>query len=243
MSPVVHTVKPTPTRESLCAPARTALFTELLNDNHDAWKVARKERAYSFCREFGHDHPLLPFGLLVLTTEPGKPQTFDFYSARGKHSLLTTYGDEVREAAQILMDREYIIALYTKSAIQHGQENWEHHLSFSGDQLTRRTTTLKHRAPLFDKIVGSTFNPLSSSPVGTGALSLPRYRAGLVISQHENEVPVVRCQISYPREIEMTFSSSRLCKGLDAITGEMVSFISDLNRRVETQRYLDEGNF
>lgn len=226
-----------------CAPAQSSLFAELLSSNHDDWRVVRKERAHSFYREIGHDHPRLPFGSLVLTTEPGKPQTFDFYSARGRYSLLRTYGDEVRHAAQILMDREYIISLYTRSAANRAQQNWDHHLSFSGEQLTERSTTLRYSAPLYQKIVGSTHFALTPPPAGRCDISLPRHQAGLVVFQRENEVPVARCLISYPRKMEMTFSSSRLSQGLDAITGEMVGFISELNRDVENRRFLDSGDF
>lgn len=243
MSLVVHKT-PTPSlAETSCSPAPSNLFTELLGPNHDAWRVVRKDRCFSFYREVGHDHPRLPFGSIVLTTEPRKPQTFDFFTASRKYSLLTTYGDEVRQAAQVLMDREYIIALFTNSAVRESAKNWDHHLSFSGEQLTERSTTLRHGSPLYQKIIGTTYLPLSPLARARGELALPRYQAGLVVFQREAEAPFVRCLISYPRKMEMTFSSSRLTQGLDAITGEMVCYISELNRSVDNRRYLDSGDY
>ncbi len=243
MSLVVHKTPSSSLPEASSSPARSNLFTELLGPDHDAWRVVRKDRRFSFYREIGHDHPRLPFGSMVLTTEPGTPQSFDFYSKGGKRSLLVTYGDEVRQAAQVLMDREYLIALFTKSATRLSQSSWDHHLSFSCDRLIERSTTLRKGSPLFQKVVGSTHLPSSPPSVERKYLSLPRNHAGLAVSQYGQEAPLVRCLISYPRKIEMSFSSSRLLQGLDAITGEMVDFISDLNRSVETRRFFDNGDF
>ncbi len=243
MSLAAHKTSPTASPVNSGAPAQSHLFAELLSPNHDAWRVVRKDRSYTFYREVGHDHPRLPFGSIVLRTEPGRPLSFDFYTGRGRRSLLPTYGDEVRQAAQILMDPEYIIALFTKSAVRHSQKSWDHHLSFSGEQLTERSTTLRHGSPLYQRIVGSTHLSLSSLSVGRGELSLPRNEAGLVVSQRERQTPLVRCLISYPRKIEMNFFSSRLTEGLDAITSEMVCLISQLNRGVEERRFFDDNDF
>ena len=241
MAPVVHkTSDPSPQRSS-CAPLQSNLFVELLSPDHDAWRVVRKDRTYSFYREIGHEHPRLPFGSIVLTTQPGKPQSFDFYSGRGRRSLLNTYGDEVQQAAQILLDREYIIALFTRAAVANNQRNWDHHLTFSGDQLTERSTSLRAGAPLYEKLVGNTYLPGTPSSSTHGTLSLPHNQAGIVVSQRENDAPIARCLISFPRMTELTFVSSRLNAGLDAITGEMVGLITELNRSVENRRYFDEG--
>lgn len=228
---------------SCCAPVQSNLFNELLGPNHDAWHVVRKERSYSFYREVGHNHPRLPFGSIVLTSEPGRPQTFDFDSGRRKHSLLRTYGDEVPRAAQILMDREYIIGLFTRCAVEFGRKYWDHHLSFCGDQLKERCATLRYGTPLFDRIVGTTHSRFSRSAGSKDGLSLPRTEVGLVVSQHDNQVPLVRCLLSNPRAIQATFSSSRLTQGLDAITAALVGLIQDLNRDVEDRGLLDGGDF
>ncbi len=243
MSPAVTTSPRTSIAGGPCAPVQSKLFNELLGPNHDAWRVVRKERAFSFYREIAHDHPRLPFGSIVLTTEPGRPQTFDFYSGRGKHSLLETFGDEVPRAAQILMDREHIISLFTKCAVDMSRSNWDHHLSFSGDQLKERCAILRHGSPIFNRLVGVTHSRFIRPAGGREEISLPRNHAGLVVSQIEHDVPSVRCLISYPRTIETTFFSSRLTAGLNAITGEMVELITELNRSVDGRGFLDSGEF
>jgi hypothetical protein len=244
MSLVVHkTALPTSHTAPSCAPLQSNLFSELLGPDHDAWRVARRDRAYSFYREVGHDHPRLPFGSIVLTTEPGKPQTFDFYSGRRKHSLLQTFGDEVPRAAQILMDREHVISLFTRCAVDLGRKNWDHHLSFCGDQLKERCATLRYGTRLFDHVVGNTHSRFSRPISGREELSMPRTDAGLVVSQYDNGVPVLRCLIANPRTIEATFASSRLVPGLDAITGAMVGHIQELNRSVEDRGLFGGGEF
>lgn len=243
MSLAVTTSSRTSIAGGALPPVQSNLFHELLGPNHDAWRVMQRDRAYSFYREIGHDHPRLPFGSLVLTTEPGRPQTFDFYSGRGKHCLLGTYGDEVPRAAQILLDREHIISLFTKAASDLSRKNWDHHLSFSGDQLKERGASLRHGSPLFERIVGTTHTRFRRPPAGAEELSLPRIQAGLVVSQVEHDSPMVRCLISYPRTIEATFFSSRLTVGLDAITGEMVELITELNRSVDGRGFAGGGEF
>ena len=243
MSLAAHKTSPTASPVNSGAPAQSHLFAELLSPNHDAWRVVRRDRAFSFYREIGHDHHLLPFGSIVLTTEPGRPQTFDFYSGRGRHSLLATYGDEVPRAAQILMDRERVISLFTKSAVVLSRKNWDHHLSFSGDQLKERCAALRHGSPLFERVVGATHTGFRPSSAGAEEISLPRIQAGLVVSQVEQESPMARCLISYPRTIEAIFFSSRLTVGLDAITGAMVELITELNRSVEGRGFVDGGEY
>jgi hypothetical protein len=215
-------------------PQQSRLFRELLDTNHDAWRVTRKDRAWGFYREIDYGHKSLPFGSVVLTTEPGKPLTFDFYSGRGKHSLLNTYGDEVAHAAQTLIDREYIISLFTKYGRELSSKNWDHHLSFSGEQVTERSAQLRVGTPAHERIVG--LAPPRSSRLAeyraTGIVGMPRH-PGLMVSQHEGDVPFVECLVSYPRTIEATFFSSRLRVGLYAITEAMASLVIEHNRSVE----------
>jgi hypothetical protein len=96
---------------------------------------------------------------------------------------------------------------------------------------------------LFDRIVGTTHSRFSRSAGSKDGLSLPRTEVGLVVSQHDNQVPLVRCLLSNPRAIQATFSSSRLTQGLDAITAALVGLIQDLNRDVEDRGLLDGGDF
>lgn len=222
---------------SLGVARQSALFGELLDMNHDAWRVTRTGHEWCFYREVGHPESSLPFGCVVLKSSPGQPLSCDFYTSGGKHSLLNTYGDEVVRAAQSLIDREYIIALVTKSARGLGIDNWNHSLSFSGSHVTERSAHLRGGAPLYDRIVGSDWPAIQRTDPSHGrSLSARRHRPGLVLSQHEHDVPVVRCLISYPRTIETTFASSRLRAGLYAVTEEMVSLVVEHNRAVEEQR-------
>lgn len=219
------------------AARQSALFAELLDENHDAWRVARKDHVWCFYREVGDGGSSLPSGCVVLTSSPGKPLSCDFYTSGGKHSLINTYGDEVVRAAQSLIDREYIIALITKSARGLGIDNWNHSLSFSGSQVTERSAHLRGGTPIYDRIVGSDWPAMQRvAPFYGSSLSARRHQPGLVVSQHENDVPVVRCLISYPRLIETTFASSRLRTGLYAVTEEMASLVVENNRAVEEQR-------
>lgn len=228
---------------TLSGPSRSRLLSELLDANHDAWHVGRKGHSWSFYREIGHEHPLLPFGSVVLTTAIGKPQTFDFYSGRGKRSLLTTYGEEVAHATQTLTDREYVISLFTTCAREPGASTWDHRLRFCGDHLTERCVSLRYGTAIYDRIVGAPRPQLSRLSIKHERLVPPRIQAGLFVSQHDNDVPMARCLISYPRTIEATFFSSRLRAGLEAITGNKVSLIAELNRSAARRGYLDESDF
>lgn len=216
---------------------QSALFTELLDSNHDAWRVTRKDHVWCFYREVGDGANSLPSGCVVIKNSPGQSLRCDFYTSGGKHSLVNTYGDEVVRAAQRLIDREYIIALVTKSARGVGIDNWNHSLSFSGSQVTERSAQLRGGTPLYDRIVGSDWPAIQRAAPCHGRTVLARpLQPGLVVSQHENDVPVVRCLISYPRLIETTFASLRLRAGLYAVTEEMASLVVENNRAVEEQR-------
>jgi hypothetical protein len=219
------------------------LFSELLDENHDAWHVVRKGMAWSFYREIGHDHPRLPFGSIVITTEPGKPQSLDFYSTRSRHSLIQTYGDEVARAAQVLMDRERLIEMFNKCAVSLSSKHWLQNLGFNGSHVTERTAKLKMGTPIYEKIVGTACSRFSRASFRRGELRMPKVEPGVMVSQYDNEIPRAECLISYPRTIEATFFSSRLQTGLNHITEAMVSLIVRHNRAVEGQRSFDEGTF
>lgn len=241
MPVAVHNPTTVESLATMSGPLPSRLISELLDGNHDAWRVCRQGRSWTFYREIGHGHPRLPFGAIVLKTEPGKPQTFDFYTSRGKRSLLPTYGEEVCRAAQALMDREYVIGLFTKCAVDLSSKNWDHQLSFCGDQLKERSARLRYGTDLYDRIVGTPLGRFSKHPTGGDEAAHPRKAPGLVVFQRENDVPWVQCLISYPRRIENSFYSSRLTEGLEAVTGEMVSVITELNRSVDNGRYFDGG--
>jgi hypothetical protein len=215
---------------------QSALFTELLDSNHDAWRVIRKDHVWCFYREVGDGESSLPSGCVVIKNSPGQSLRCDFYTSGGKQSLLNTYGDEIVRAAQSLVDREYIIALVTKSARGLGIDNWNHSLSFSGSHVTERCAHLRGGTSLYDRIVGSDWAASQRAALSHGiSLSALRLQPGLVVSQRDNDVPIVRCLISYPRIIETTFASSRLRAGLYAVTEEMVSLVVENNRAVEEQ--------
>jgi len=217
-------------------PLQSKLFDELLDRDHDAWHVGRKGCAWSFYREIERGHSRLPHGAVVITSEPGKPQTFNFYSRRCSHSLIQSYGDEVAHAVQVLTDRERIIDIFTKCAASLSSQNWDQYLSFSGSQVTERTVKLRMGTPVYEKIVGTACSRFSRAAFRRGELRIPKAEAGLMVSQFDNEVPRAHCLISYPRTIEATFFSSRLREGLNDITEEMVSLIVRHNRTIEEQR-------
>ena len=217
-------------------PLQSKLFRELMDADHDAWHVGRKGRAWTFYREIERGHSRLPHGAVVITTEPGKPQTFNFYSRRGSHSLIQTYGDEVAHAAQVLMDRERIIAMFSTCAASLSSQHWDQHLSFSGSQVTERTAKLRIGTPVYEKIVGTGCSRFSRAAFRRGELRMPKAEPGLMVSQFDNDVPLAQCLISYPRTIEATFFSSRLREGLNDITEGMVSLIVGHNRTIEEQR-------
>jgi hypothetical protein len=243
MSLAVQTTSHTQNLPAIGRPLQSRLFQELLDRDHDAWHVVRNGRAWSFYREIGHDHPRFPFGSIVLTTEPGKPQSLDFFSGRGRHSLIQTYGPEIAHAAQTLMDRERILEMFNKFAATLSSKHWDQHLSFSGSQLTERTAKLRVGTPTYERIVGTACSRFSRRAFRRGELSMPQTPPGLMVSQFDNEAPLAQCLIAYPRTIEAAFFSSRLREGLYDVTGSMVSMIVRHNREAERQRSFDEGNF
>ena len=221
---------------SLGVARQSALFGELLDMNHDAWRVTRTGHDWCFYREVGHGESSLPFGCVALKSSPGQPLSCDFYTSGGRHSLLNAYGDEVARAAQSLIDREYLIALVTKGARGLGSDNWNLSLSFSGSHVTERSAQLREGTSVYERIIGSGL-PTTPRPAPCQPRAKEhRQQPGLFVSQHEQDVPVVRCLISYPRTIEATFASSRLRAGLYAVTEEMASMVVEHNRAVEEQR-------
>jgi hypothetical protein len=218
------------------APARSRLFAELLDSNHDAWRAFRDGEKWTFYREIGDGRPHLPYGAVVLTTEPGKPQTLDFFSTKGKRSLLATYADEVGAAAQQLIEREHIIALFTHLARQLECQSWDHKLSFCGAQVSERCVELQVGTPTYQRLVGDM--KARTAPRTAVGLSHPArtQKLGLSVSQHEQNPPFVECCITYPRPIQARFFSFRLAGGLDVITNPMASVVTEHNRNLE-ERY------
>ena len=226
----------TPRARHELAAAGSRLFSELLDTNHDAWRVFRDGPKWTFYREVGGRGSRAPLGAVVITSEPGKPQTCDFYSARGKRSLLTTYGDEVPRAAQTLIERERVITLFSKLASSLDAANWDHNLSFCGVAVLERRVQLRSGTRAFQQLVGDVKGRMTVSPSG-GFRALPTIGTpGISVSEHEGTAPYVQCSITYPRPLNVTFFSSRLREGVHAITDRMVSMVVEHNRSVQPDR-------
>ena len=221
-------------------PTRSRLFTELLDTNHDAWMVSREGGKFTFYREVGNGRAHVPFGSIVLTTGPGISQTLDFYSAKGKRSLLASYGHEVATAAQCLMDREYAISLFNGLAHTLRCQDWDHKLSFMGTEVSERRAELRAGTPAFQRLVGSV--QWGAPPESTVFLKNLAYkhRCVLAVSQFDHHSPLIECRSTYPRMIEATFFSTRLTSGLDVITNPMATLVVEHNRNLE-RRYGEFG--
>jgi hypothetical protein len=224
----------------LVAPARSHLFSELLDANHDAWRVLRKGDTWTFYREIGEGRVHLPLGAVTLTTGPGVQQTLDFVSTKGTRSLLPTYGPEVAAAAQHLMDREYCVELFSRLARMSTSSFWDYKLSFCGARVTERYAKLRESTPIFQRVAGDA-NEIGIAR-GSSCFSYhgPTQRPGLVVSQHEQKRPLIECYITYPRPITMRFFSSKLTVGLEAITNPTASLVLELNGNLE-QGYREFG--
>ncbi len=209
------------------------LFSELLDINHDAWRVFKNGNQWTFYREIGEQPGLYPSASIVLTTEVGKPQTLDLYTRRGRRSLMTSYGDEVPRAAQELIDRERIISLYSKLAYHLDPSSWDHNLSFAGVDVTERRVALRSDAPVYGRIVGDIKARLVGGARGTWK-TLPHSGVpGIKVSEYEGGPPLVEYDLTYPRPLAGKFFSTRLRQGLHYITCQMVSMVVDHNRGVE----------
>jgi hypothetical protein len=220
----------------LVAPARSRLFTELLDANHDAWRVLRDGDTWTFYREIGDGRAHLPHGSIVLSTGPGTPQTLDFFCSKGRRSLVVSYGDEVAAAAQCLMEREHAIALFNGIASRGTCQNWDHKLSFIGIEVSERCAELRAGTAIFKRLAG---DAKAGAVLGSSAAATKigmKQRLGLAVSQHENHSPFMECHITYPRPIQARFFSSRLAVGLEAITNPMAALVIEHNRNLE-QRY------
>ena len=241
MHPVVSTNKDISQLAVPTAPTTSRLFTELLDLDHDAWRVSRIEGKWIFYREVGGDRSSIPLGSVVITTEPGKPPTLDFYSARGKRSLVTTYADELPGAISLLVEREHVISLFTKLARGLDSAHWDNYLTFCGANVMERRSSLSAGTDAYLHLVGDAKSLiLAPTPENSFPTKL-RYPAGIVVSQYEHETPLMQCSITYPRAIEATFFCSRLTKGLDLITETMVSLVIQHNRNLE-ERYREPGD-
>lgn len=209
------------------------LFSELLDPNHDAWRVFKNGHQWAFYREIGGRAGTIPAGSVVLTTEVGKPQTLDIYTAKGRRSLMTTYADEVPSAAQELIDRERVLSLFSKLAYHLDPSSWDHNLSFAGVEVTERRVALRADAPVYDRLVGDAKARLVGAS-GSAWRALPHSGSpGLRVSEYEGAPPLVEYDLAYPRAIHGRFFSSRLRQGLHSITYQMVSLVVEHNRSLE----------
>ena len=224
------------TRSDARATSSSRLLAELLDANHDAWRVFRDFDRWTFYREVGGSGSSAPLGAVVLTSERGKPQTFDFYSARRKRSLLVSYGDEVSSAVQTLVERERVISLFTKLSHRLDARSWDHYISFSGVAVVERRVQLRPDSEAYHKLVGDVRGRVMVSPGGSVRALPPLGSPGVTVSEHEGAAPFVHCSITYPRPLQMTFFSSRLRVGLHVITDGMVSLVVEHNRSVERDR-------
>lgn len=235
---VVNTKKDPSQLASPTAPATSRLFSELLDLNHDAWRVSRNNGKWFFYREVGGGLSSSPQGSVVITSEIGKPQTLDFYSAKTKRSLLNTYADEVPRALRILIEREHIISLFTKLARGLDSTNWDNNLTFCGVNVVERRVSLRVGTHPYARLIGDAKSWMNGPALENTFSSQLRNPPGIVVFQREHKAPYVQCAISYPRAIEANFFSSRLMKGLDAVTEPIVSLVVKHNRNLE-ERYRD----
>jgi hypothetical protein len=135
------------------------------------------------------------------------------------------------------MDREYVIALFSRCAQGRVRELWNHSLSFAGAHVTERSAQLRPGTPIYERIVGCDLPPIPRVVARSErAEHTRRPEPGVFISQSGDESPTIQCLIAHPRTMDLTFSSLRLRPGLHAITKRMASLISESNRRVEEQR-------
>ena len=215
------------------SPRSSRLMAELLDSNHDAWRVFRCQSAWTFYREVGDGGGALPLGAVVMKTAPGQSQSIHFHSAHGSRSLIHSYGDEVPRAIQLLIDRERLISLFTRASFDSDPRMWDHSLSFSGTEVSERRVSLRGDAPLFERLVGNARSRISGFAGTRGQSSSSAVAPGIAVFEHDGQPPTVECSIIYPRPINLIFHSSRLRIGLNALTNGMVSLVVEHNRSVE----------
>jgi hypothetical protein len=208
------------------------VISELLDLDHDAWKIQLNGHRSTFYRETGGKGSVLPFGAIAITSAPYKPQKMTFHCAAGTHSILEAYRDDLPEMVDTLLSRERAISLFNGLARTIHSTHWEHNLGFAGTLVTKREIRLRSDAPLFQKLVES-LPPLATLPLlGASKPHPERAPAGIVVEQLEGAAPVMRCTLNYPREISLTFQSARLWKGLRAVTDTLVNLVVEHNREL-----------
>lgn len=215
------------------SPPTSRLFSELLDANHDAWRVFRNGQLWTFYREIGRPAGGLPTGAVVLTSEVAKPQTCDLYTSKGRRSLVASYSEEIPKAVQALIDRERVISLFSRLAYCLDPSSWDHNLSFSGVDVIERRVALRSDVPAYERLVGDAKGRMVSG--GRGSVrSLPHSGGpGLRVSEFDTSSPLVEYDLTYPRHISGRFLSSRLRQGLHSITHQMVALVVDHNRALE----------
>ncbi len=147
--------------------------------------------------------------------------------------MLEAYRDDLPDIVDTLLSRERAIALFNGLTRTINSTQWEHNLGFSGTQVTKREVRLRADAPLFQKLVGPL--PAHATLPVLGAAKFHRERApvGIVVEQLEMAAPVMRCALSYPRAISLTFQSARLWKGLRTVTDALVNLVVEHNRELQ----------
>ena len=209
------------------------LFSELLDQNHDAWRVFRNGNGWVFCREIGDTTRGLPSGMVVLAVENNKAPAIHLYTNKGRRSLITTYGDELPAAIQLLVDRERIIGIFTKLAHTLAPSSWDHNLSFSKLDVTERHVALRSSEAAYEHLVGDIKGRMPVTSGSAFKTIMPAYSRGISVSEFDGGVPFVEYSITYPRPLTGRFFSNRLRDGLNATTQQMVSLVLEHNRTVE----------
>lgn len=222
--------------------AASRLFSELLDSNHDAWKIERPRERWFFYREVGGTNSHFPPGSVVISERTGSVATCDFYHSRGRHSLLETFQQEVPQAIDILLSRERCIALFNGLAHTSPKKLFDHSLGFCGEKVTNRIVRLRTDTSVYEHLVGNTHTDLyPSSTSGAHFHGLKRssnaLSAGIMVSQHGDDIPKIECSLNYPRPISLQFSSARLWTGVHAVTDSLALLVTEHNREVEQRFY------
>jgi hypothetical protein len=138
---------------------------------------------------------------------------------------------------QHLIDRERVIALFSKLASHHDPASWDHNLSFAGAEVTERRVALRSSSSAYERLVGDAKARMSVSPAGSWRALSPALAPGIRVTECDGFLPLIEYSLTYPRPLSGRFFSSRLRDGLYAITNQMVSLVVAHNRGVEGDRH------
>lgn len=216
--------------------ATSPLFAELLDRNHDAWRIMRRADTWFLHREVGGSGSHLPHGSIVLSQGPHSDISFNFYHSRGRHSLLETYRPEVCKAIDILLSRERCIALFNGLAHSSVEHLFHIRLGFDGDKVTERRVKLNNDSEWYKHLVDDG-QPCSEKPLGSHSdlkhnAAKVQIAPGILVSQKGDDTPSMECCLRYPRPLSLQFSSNRLSSGLQVITTDLSRRVVEHNREV-----------